>query len=183
LRRHDHKAVGLTNPVVAPHRCGFRNLQKEEAVKQLGKGFYWQDLKVGDAFKTFGRTITETDIITFVNCVGMHEPLFTDAEYRKTQSAMTGFAAPGSLVFCMAEGLVLAGTAHGTGLAFLNTEMDIKGPVLTGDTIHVELEVTECRASSKGRGLVRTANTVKNQRGETVMTYNPLRLMRGRDHS
>lgn len=152
-------------------------------MKQLGHGFYWQDLKVGDRFKTFGRTLTETDIITFVNCVGMHEPLFTDAEYRKTQSAMTGFAAPGSLVFCMAEGLTLAGTAHGTGLAFLNTELDIKGPVLAGDTIHVEIEVTESRATSKGRGLVRTANAVKNQRGEVVMTYTPLRLMRGREQT
>lgn len=152
-------------------------------MKQLGHGFYWQDLKAGDRFKTFGRTITETDIITFVNCVGMHEPLFTDAEYRRTQSAMKGFAAPGSLVFCMAEGLTLAGTAHGTGLAFLKTELDIKGPVLAGDTIHVEIEVVESRASSQGRGLVRTANVVKNQRGDVVMTYNPLRLMRGREQT
>jgi acyl dehydratase len=150
-------------------------------MKQLGHGFFWQDLKVGDRYKTFGRTITETDIITFVNCVGMHEPLFTDAEYRKTHSAMQGFAAPGSLVFCICEGLVLAGTAHATGLAFLNTEMDIKGPVLAGDTVHVEIEVTESRASSKGRGLVRTRNEVKNQRGEVVMVYTPLRLMRGRE--
>lgn len=152
-------------------------------MKQLGHGFYWQDLKVGDKFKTFGKTITETDIISFVNLVGMHEPLFTDAEYRKTQSAMTGFAAPGSLIFCIAEGLALSGTAHGTGLAFLNTELDIKGPVFVGDTVHVEIEVIESRASSKGRGLVRTKNEIKNQRGETVIVYNPLRLMRGRDGS
>lgn len=150
-------------------------------MKQLGHGFYWQDLKVGDRFKTFGRTITESDVIAFVNVAGMHEPLFTDAEYRKTQSAMAGFAAPGSLVFCIAEGLTLAGTAHGTGLAFLNTDMDVKAPVLVGDTIHVEIEITQSRATSKGRGLVRTANQVKNQRGEVVLTYNPLRLMRGRD--
>ncbi len=68
-------------------------------MKLLGHGFYWQDLEVGAKYKTFGKTITETDIISFVNLVGMHEPLFTDAEYRKTQSAMTGFAAPGSLIF------------------------------------------------------------------------------------
>jgi acyl dehydratase len=152
-------------------------------MKQLGHGFYWQDLAVGDRYKTFGRTITETDVVGYVNVVGMHEPLFTSAEYRRTQSAMAGFAAPGSLVFCMAEGLVLAGTAHGTGLAFLHTEMDIKAPVMVGDTIHVELEVTQSRASSKGRGLVRTRNEVKNQRGELVMVYTPLRLMRGRDQT
>jgi acyl dehydratase len=150
-------------------------------MKELGHGFYWQDLAVGARYKTFGRTVTETDVISFVNLAGMHEPLFTDAEYRKTRSAMKGFAAPGSLIFCMAEGLVLTGTAHATGLAFLHMELDIKGPVLVGDTIHVELEVTESRASSKGRGLVRTKNTVKNQRGEIVLEYSPLRLMRGKD--
>jgi acyl dehydratase len=152
-------------------------------MKQLGHGFYWQDLRVGDRYKTFGRTVTETDVISFVNLAGMHEPLFTDAEYRKSQSAMTGFAAPGSLIFCMAEGLVLSGTAHATGLAFLKMDLDIKGPVFVGDTVHVELEVTESRASSKGRGLVRTRNEVKNQNGEVVMVYTPLRLMRGRDQA
>lgn len=150
-------------------------------MKLLGQGYYWQDLQVGDRFKTHGRTITEVDIITFCNTVGMHEPLFMDAEYRKTQSAMAGYAAPGSLVFCIAEGLVLAGTAHGTGLAFLNMEFDVKAPVLAGDTIHVELAVTESRATSRGRGLVRTKNEIKNQRGETVIVYTPLRLMRGRE--
>jgi acyl dehydratase len=155
--------------------------RQDDLMTPLGHGFYWQDLKAGDRFVTFGRTILEADIAAFVNCVGMHEPLFTDAEYRRTQSAMAGFAAPGSLVFSMCEGLVLAGTAHGTGLAFLHTELDIKAPVLAGDTVHVEIEVTESRATSKGRGLVRTRNTVKNQRGETVMVYTPLRLMRGRD--
>jgi acyl dehydratase len=149
-------------------------------VKQLGQGFYWQALKVGDRFKTFGRTVTETDIITFVNATGMTEPLFTDAEYRKTQSAMAGYAAPAALIYSIAEGLVLAGTAHGTGLAFLHAEIDIKGPVVCGDTIHVELEVTEVRAASKdGRGLVRTRNEIKTQRGDVVIVYSPLRLMRG----
>ena len=149
-------------------------------IKLLGHGFYWQDLAAGARFKTFGRTITETDIITFVNCTGMTEPLFTDAEYRKAHSAMTGFAAPGALVYAIAEGLVLSGTAHGTGLAFLHTEIDVKGPVLAGDTIHVEMTVVESRATSKGRGLVRTKNEVVNQRGDTVVIYTPLRLMRGR---
>ncbi|MEL6373409.1 MAG: MaoC family dehydratase N-terminal domain-containing protein [Pseudomonadota bacterium] len=150
-------------------------------MKELGHGFYWQDLNEGDAYKTFGRTITETDVVNFVGCVGYTEPLFTDAEYRRTRSAMKGFAAPAALIYAVAEGLALAGTGHGTGLAFLNAEMDVKGPVLVGDTVHVEIKVLEARETSKGRGLVRTFNEVKNQRDEVVLTYNPLRLMRGRN--
>ena len=137
-------------------------------------------MQPGDAFHTYGRTLADHDITAFCNVVGFVEPLFTDAEYRKRHSAMQGFAAPAALVYAVAEGLTLAGTAHGTGLAFLHTELDVKAPVLGGDTIRVQIEITEARATSKGRGLVRSRNTVVNQRGETVMIYTPLRLMAGR---
>jgi acyl dehydratase len=149
-------------------------------MKLLGHGFYWQELKVGEKFKTYGRTISEADITAFCNVVGFVEPLFTDAEYRKRHSAMKGFAAPAALVYAVAEGLALAGTGHGTGLAFLHTDIDVKAPVIAGDTVHVEIEVTEARATSKGRGLVRTRNHVINQNGQTVLMYNPLRLMAGK---
>jgi acyl dehydratase len=110
----------------------------------------------------------------------MVEPLFTDDEYRDKHSVMPGFAAPGALVMAVAEGLALAGTGHGTGLAFLHADVDVKGPVLAGDTVSVEIEVIEARASSKGRGLVRTRNTVRNQKGAVVLVYTPLRLMAGK---
>ena len=146
----------------------------------LGHGFYWQDLIVGGRYKTYGRTIAEHDITAFCNVVGFVEPLFTDAEYRKRHSAMAGFAAPAALVYAVAEGLALAGTGHGTGLAFLHADLNVKGPVVGGDTVSVEIEITESRPTSKGRGLVRSRNQVLNQRGEIVMVYTPLRLMAGR---
>lgn len=149
-------------------------------MKLLGQGFYWQDLKVGDSYHTYGRTLAEHDISAFCNVVGFVEPLFTDAEYRRRHSAMKGFAAPAALVYAVAEGLALAGTGHGTGLAFLHAEIDVKAPVIGGDTVHVEIEITEARSTSKGRGLVRSRNTVINQRSDTVMIYTPLRLMAGR---
>ena len=57
--------------------------------------------------------------------------------------------APGSLVFCIAEGLLTQSTMQGTGLAFLNMTLDIKGPTFAGDTIHVECEVIESRPSKQ----------------------------------
>lgn len=149
-------------------------------MKLLGQGFHWDELQVGDQFRTFGRTITETDIVTFVTAVGMLESLFLDAEYRASHAAIDGRPAPAALVYALAEGLTLNATGQGTGLAFLNMELNVEGPVLEGDTIHVEIEVTEVRAARKaGRGLVRTRNSVVNQRGETVIIYTPLRLMAG----
>jgi acyl dehydratase len=147
----------------------------------LGRGFYWQDMKVGDRYRTFGRTVTEPDLVNFISCTGMLEVLFTNAVYRETESAIKGRLVPGALVFSMAEGLVIGATIQGTGMAFLGMELEIKGPTVVGDTIHVEIEVTEARAASKGnRGLVRTRNTIVNQHGATVMVYTPLRMMKGR---
>ncbi|WP_421928554.1 MaoC family dehydratase [Neoaquamicrobium sediminum] len=147
----------------------------------LGEGFRWNDLSVGQQFRTFGRTITETDIVNFISCVGMLESLFVDKEYRAQHSAIPGRPAPAALVYALAEGLVLNATGQGTGLAFLHMELNVEGPVLEGDTIHVEIEVIEVRAASKGgRGLVRTRNRIVNQRGEAVIVYTPLRLMEGR---
>ena len=57
----------------------------------------------------------------------------------------------------------------------------MKNPTLVNDTIHVECEVIELRAASKGdRGHVRTLNRVVNHNGEVVIQYNPLRMMKRR---
>lgn len=149
-------------------------------MKPLGQGMYWQDMMVGNRYRTFGRTITEPDIVNFIGVTGMLEVLFTNEVYRQTESRIKGRLAPGALVFSMGEGLVIAGTIQGTGLAFLGMQLDIKAPTFAGDTIHVDIEVIESRETSKGgSGLVRTRNSIVNQRGETVMIYTPLRMMKG----
>lgn len=149
-------------------------------MKLLGTGFHWDELTVGDQFKTYGRTIFETDIINFIGVSGMLESLFIDSEYRASHSAMAGHAAPAILVMSLAEGLVLNATGQATGMAFLNMEMNVRAPIFVGDTIHVEIEVVEARKTSKSdRGLVKTRNKIVNQRGETVIEYSPQRLMAG----
>ena len=149
-------------------------------MKQLGSGFYWQDLQLGDEFKSWGRTVLEADICAFVNLMGFHEVLFSDREFLREKSVIKEPFAPGALVYSFAEGLLLP-IMQGTGMAFLNMELDMKRPCLMGDTIHVELEVIEVRETSEGtRGLVRTFNKVINQNGEIVLTYNPLRMLKGR---
>jgi acyl dehydratase len=149
-------------------------------MRTVGLGLYWNDLAVGDRFKTIGRTITEADIVNFVGVTGMVEVLFTDLEYVAAHAPQMGRLAPAALVYAFAEGLLVQATMQHTGLAFLNMQLDVKGPTRAGDTIHVECEVTEVSPTSKGRGKVRTLNQVVNQKGETVLTYNPLRIMAGR---
>src|SRR3954465_3965246 len=147
-----------------------------EPVPWVGRGFSFEDLRVGFRFRTPRRTIAESDVAAFVNLTWLTEELFTVED--DAARAIKGRPVPGALVYSFAEGLLLP-TMQDPGLAFLNATLDIKGPTVVGDTLHVECEVTEHRLASKGdRGLVRFANRVVNQRGETVLEYNPLRLLK-----
>jgi len=150
----------------------------------LGLGLFYEDLPVGRSFKTIGRTITETDIINFVTCTGMTEVLFTDHEFQATESDIKGRVSPGALVFTFCEGLLTQASMQHTGFAFLGMNLEIKGPTVAGDTIHVEVEVIESRRSNSrpNRGIVRTRNRVINQRGEVVMIYTPQRMVKARTY-
>lgn len=152
-------------------------------MKTVGLGFFWQDIKVGDRFQTVGRTIFEADLAAFIAVTGMTEALFNNIEFLKSESAIKGGRpVPGALVYSFAEGLLIQSTMQGTGLAFLEAKIEIKAPTFVGDTIYVECEVSELRQTSKGnRAIVRTKNEVKNQRGQIMLTYDPLRMMKGRE--
>lgn len=152
-------------------------------METVGIGFYYEDLPVGRTFRTIGRTVTEADITNFVNCTGMVEVLFTDLKFAHHESDIKGRVAPGSLVYCLAEGLLVQATMQHTGYAFLHMELNIEKPVFAGDTIHVEVEVMEARLSRSrpGRGLVRTKNRIVKQDGTVAITYTPLRMIRCRD--
>ena len=145
----------------------------------VGRGFCFEDLEPGARFRTHRRTISEADLSNFVNLTWLTEELFAVDD--DSQRALKGKVVPGALVYAFAEGLLLP-SMQDTGLAFLGATLDVKRSTVVGDTIHVECEVIEHRLTSKGdRGLVRFANKVVNQRGETVLEYNPLRMLRRRE--
>ena len=147
-----------------------------EVLAIVGRGFYYEDLLLGFRFRTHRRTIAEADLAAFVNLTWLTEELFAVAD--DSQRAIKGRPVPAAMVYSFAEGLLLA-TMQDTGLAFLSATLDVKGPTVLGDTIHVESEVTEHRLTSKGdRGLVRFANKVINQDGKSVLELYPLRMLK-----
>src|SRR5512142_1133333 len=110
------------------------------SVPVVGRGFSFEDLRVGSRFRTHRRTIAEADLAAFVNLTWLTEELFAVAD--DAGRAIKGRPLPAALVYAFAEGLLLP-TMQDTGLAFLNATLDVKGPTLVGDTIHVECEVIE----------------------------------------
>ena len=149
----------------------------------VGLGFYFEDLPQGRKYQTIGRTITETDVMNYVNCLGLVEVLFTNQEFREHGSDIKGRIAPGMLAHGFIEGLLIQATMQNTALALINMEITMKSPVFVGDTIHAEVEVLEARVSKSrpGRGLVRSRVNIVKQDGAVAITYTPLRMVKCRE--
>ena len=151
-------------------------------IPQLNRGRTFEEMPVGDIFRTARRTVTEADLVSFVTWGGFNEPLFVDASHAG-ESGYSGRLIPGAMIYSLAEGLVVqTNVLHGTGLAFMHMELTINQPVYVGDTLYAIVETTGCRPSAKGqRGVVTSRVSVRNQRDEEVLVYTPVRLIRGKD--
>ena len=151
----------------------------DHAAPRLGQGFVWQDLQVGQRFRTFRRTVTESDLVQFLNVTGMLEAIFIEEGYEG--GAMRGRPVPGALTYTLIEGFILQTMIQGTGLPMLELHQKILAPVLVGDTIEAMVEVTGIRPTSKsGRAVVTSRIDVFKQGGVQVMTYTATRLLAGR---
>ncbi|MBF6617660.1 MAG: MaoC family dehydratase [Candidimonas sp.] len=148
------------------------------SIPLLGHGIYWQDLQVGQRYRTFRRVITETDIINFMGVTGMLEAIFMDPFYEN--AAIKGRMAPAALTHSIIEGLLQQTLIQGVGLALLDLQMEIKAPVMAQDAIWAEVEITEVRPTSKhGRAVVGSTITVFNQHETPVMKYVVKRIQLG----
>ena len=144
------------------------------------QGLNFEQHEVGATFRTLGRTVSETDIVTFVNLCGFTEPLFMDMEYVTRESVFQRRAAPGALTLALSEGLIMqTGLIHGTGMAFLGAEVRVVAPVLEGDTLTAEIEIVDKRETTKpDRGIVTYRHRVQNQRAELVLEATVQRMIR-----
>lgn len=130
------------------------------------------------------RTITETDIVNFVNLIGLHEPPFIDMEWVKRE--MPGIHnkrfAPAPFLISLGMGLMATsimevldamveredlGPFHG----MVGIEATVQSPAFPGDTLSVDLEGAVDRKTSKGKTLVDLRHVLKNQRDETVVIF------------
>jgi len=148
--------------------------------EQLGIGLTWEEMSAGRRFRTAARTVTETDLVSFVGAMGLFEPLFIDAREGFPAAERNGRLVPGLLAVGMAEGLIVQTTMlQGTGMALLALELTLKAPVFVGDTLHVDIDVLEARPTSKpGRGIVRTANHIVVD-GAVAIEYLATRMISG----
>ena len=145
-------------------------------------GLTFEEHQVGARYETLARTVSEADICAFVNLCGFNEPLFLDMEYVARESVFKGRPSPGTFTFALSEGLIMqTGLIHGTGMAYLGSELRIVAPVLEGDTIRVEIEIVDKRETKKpDRGIVTYRHRVLNQRDEVVLEARVQRMIKRR---
>src|SRR5213592_3081305 len=146
------------------------------------RGRHWEDFKVGEVLMTGRRTVEGSDVSRFAGLSGDFNPLHTDEVFAK-QTPFGARVAHGILTLAGSNGQQnLSGWFEGTALALLGLDrVRFTAPVKFGDTVQTEMTVTACRPTSKpDRGVVVFDATVKNQRGETVLSYEESVLMRRR---
>jgi len=141
---------------------------------------YFDDVEIGQAWESPGRTITQADIVNFAGLSGDFNPIHMDHEFAKT----TAFHKPiahGLLTFSIASGLGLHSPPMRT-LAILNIrEWHFLGPIFIGDTIRMRTKVLEKAARARGRrGVITWQRQIINQAGKVVQEGVTLTLVEGR---
>jgi acyl dehydratase len=112
-------------------------------------GYRYDDLTVGMAFRSPGRTITDADIAGFSGLTGDYSELHTSDVYAKA-SQFGRRVAQGMLGLAYAHGLMWArtGELRETAIAFLGiSDWRFVAPIFIGDTLFVNYRLAELRDS------------------------------------
>jgi acyl dehydratase len=134
-------------------------------------GRWFDEWRVGDHIEhEIRRTVTETDNLLFSTMTHNPQPLHIDAEAAKA-SEFGQILVNGTFTFALMVGLSVGDTTLGVLVANLGYDkLVMPKPVFLGDTLRVETEVTEIRASKSrpDAGIVTFTHRMFNQRDEIV---------------
>ncbi|MBP3963844.1 MaoC family dehydratase [Paenibacillus lignilyticus] len=141
------------------------------------KSIFYDDYEIGAVRNTFGRTITETDIVLHAGQTGDFYPHHMDAEWCKTQPFGQRIA-HGTLVFSVGVGMS-AGELNPEAFSYGYDKLRFTKPVFIGDTISVRITISEKRDYPKRQeyGVVVERVEVINQNKETVLVCDHLLLV------
>lgn len=139
------------------------------------------DLNPGDVFKSYGRTVTEADIVWFTCFAGLKLPIFIDEEFGRKHTPFGGRISPGLMTASLAAGMMeeILGPATIAALELSNFKFTV--PVRPGDTLRAEIAVEDKKNLSDGkRGIMFGRVRVFNQRDEQVLEFTEKLMMHRR---
>ena len=134
------------------------------------RGLHWNDFEPGRIFYSASRTITEADVVAFAGLSGDFNPLHTDETFAQKTPIRTRIA-HGMLSMAVATGLAnQMGIFEGTTIALMQQTIRYTGMVRFGDTIRIEMTVTDRKESrNPKRGVVTYKVEIKNQDDDVVV--------------
>ena len=135
-----------------------------EADRLFARSF--EELEPGLGFETRGRTITESDLVSFSALTGDWHPQHADAEWA-AESRFGERIAHGMLVLSYAVGLAPLDPSRIVALRGLE-RVTFKRPVRIGDTIRLRGTVAEISPLDGETALVRLAWEIVNQDDRAV---------------
>jgi len=127
----------------------------------------FEDLNVGDRWKSLGRTVTQADVVNFAGMTGDYDPLHMDHEFARD----TPFGKP------IAHGLLGLAWVAGLGshspsvrtIAFLRiVRWEFRRPIYVGDTLYAENEVTDKSLMGRRSGHITWRRRLYNQGDELL---------------
>ncbi len=141
---------------------------------------FYEDYEIGFSRRSFGRTITEADVVLHAGQTGDFFPHHMDAEWCATQDFKQRIA-HGTLVLSAGIGMT-ATTINPRSMSYGYDRVRFIRPVFIGDTITVTARIAEKRDHPKRRthGLVIEAVAIANQHGETVLACEHVYLVERR---
>jgi acyl dehydratase len=131
----------------------------------------FSEYEIGSSRNSFGRTITEADIVTHAGQTGDFYPHHMDAEWCATQPFGQRMA-HGTLIISVGVGM-MAGEINPDAMSYGYDKIRFIKPVFIGDTIKVSAEIIGKRDHAKKNdlfGFVDEQVNVMNQHGETVLS-------------
>jgi 3-hydroxybutyryl-CoA dehydratase len=128
----------------------------------MSEGCFFEDLSVGQK-ASFGKTITEADIVLFAAVTGDTNPMHLNAEYAKDsifgERIAHGMLAAGLITKVMGTQL------PGPGTIYMSQSLRFRKPVRIGETVTATVEIIALNAE-KHRATLRTVCAVQ---GEPVL--------------
>jgi 3-hydroxybutyryl-CoA dehydratase len=156
-----------------------------EFIPDFDKIYAMEDLVVGEGCESYGRMLTETDVVNLMELTQDYSRLYVDSAYaQKTVYGST--IVPWMLVAIMA--IVLAGRdgpyfkikrLNAPYIGHLSEKISFLAPAIIGDVIHCRLRCDASRASKTkpDRGIVTFLQQAINQRNEVLMEMQTLMMM------
>lgn len=149
----------------------------------MSSELWYEDLSPGQRYISSGRTVTETDLISFSMLSGDWNPVHVDEEFC-SGTAFGTRVVHGVLGIAIITGLMdRAGWFSTSAIAMLGIDnWRFHAPITVGQTLHAEMLIGETRRTSEGsRGIVQREFSLVSHTGDVLQSGSIPMLIACRD--